>query len=192
MRRPTPPGIPALFLLLVLASGAAALADRILAETGRELLGPDGRTLVDKEHGYSIVLPASDWKVYLNRYEPLPDDTGFQLLLAPPDGEVRVRIHEKIHPVPMSLEILRKILVQDPQARNARAEIVDAAGMKCLEYEAETQGAKVWYHGLHRICEGKSGRKLVMETSPASIPVERWPAEEKVIRELIGSFRRLP
>lgn len=183
--------ILALCAVLLLAAGAEARADRIVEEKGRELLAPDGRTLVDKQDGFSIVLPASDWKVYLDRYEPMPDDTGYQLNIAGPDGEVRLRVHEKVHAFPGSLELMKGLLLQDPKARNARAEIVEAAGMRCLEYEAESQGGKSWYHRLNRICDTKDGRKLVVETFPG-IPMERWPAEEKVLRELIGSFRALP
>jgi len=93
MRRSPAHRILALCIPLLLTWGGAARADRIVGEKGRELLGPDGRTLVDKEHGYSIVLPASDWKVYLWEYEPFEGDAGFNLLIARPDGEQRLRIH---------------------------------------------------------------------------------------------------
>ena len=192
MRRSAALGIPALSILLVLTSGEAARADRIVEEMGRELLGPDGRTFIDKQDGFSIVLPSSDWKVHLSRYEPLPDEAGFQLLLAPPDGDSRLRIIEKIYPRPLSLEFLKDFLPKDPQTRNARTKIVEVAGMKCLEYEAETPGGnRGWLHKLSWLCDGKAGRKFVVDTFPG-VPVDQWPAEEKVLRELIESFRILP
>ncbi len=52
------------WISLLLATVGAAHG-RILGETGREMIAPDGRTLIDKEHGFSIVLPAPDWKVHL-------------------------------------------------------------------------------------------------------------------------------
>lgn len=194
MRRFAAPGILALFASLALAAAGAAHADHILEEKGRELLAPDGRTLIDREQGFSIVLPASDWKVFRDKGEPMPDDTGFFLVLAPPDGEVRLRIHDKVRPVPMSLELMKAMLLKEknPRVRNARAEIVETAGTKCLEYESESQGGKGWYHLLGRVCDASSGRQFVVETDVLSYPAERWPAEEKVVRELVGSFRILP
>lgn len=124
----------------------------------------------------------------------MPDDTGFLLVVAPPDGEVRLRVHDKVRPVPMSLDLMKWMFLQEdnPGVRNARAEIVETTGTKCLEYESETKGSKGWYHRLGRICDAKSGRQLVLETDLFSYPAERWPAEEKVMRELVGSIRILP
>src|SRR5215217_8904491 len=83
---------------LLLVSGGAARADRIVGEQGRELLGPDGRTLIDKQDGFSIVLPASDWKVHLDRGEGTALDSPFTLLIANPTGDSRVRVIGKIFP----------------------------------------------------------------------------------------------
>jgi hypothetical protein len=133
-------------------------------------------------------------EVYRGQIEPMPDDTGFLLVVAPPDGEVRLRVHDKVRPVPMSLDLMKWMFLQEdnPGVRNARAEIVETTGTKCLEYESETKGSKGWYHRLGRICDAKSGRQLVLETDLFSYPAERWPAEEKVMRELVGSIRILP
>lgn len=177
---------------LLLALGGTARADRILGENGRELLAPDGRTLVDKQDGFSIVLPASNWKVHFQRYEPFEGDSGFMLLLASPDGEVRLRIHEKTYRSPVPLEFLKMLLSKpEPRVRSKRSEIVQVAGMKCLENEGESQaGGDRWLHDLRRLCDRDPGRKFAVEIFPG-VPVEQWPAEEKALRELVESFRIL-
>ncbi|HKI02439.1 MAG TPA: hypothetical protein VKK31_10690 [Thermoanaerobaculia bacterium] len=182
---------------LLLVSGGAARADRIVSENGRELLGPDGRTLIDKQDGFSIVLPASDWKVHLHRWEGTALDSPFTLLIANPAGDSRVRVIGKIFPkeafpLPMTLEMLRKLLESHPSPREKalRAQIVEAPGTKCLEREWEsTAGDRVTHH-LARVCDQDLRHKFTVETW-LGIPVDQWPAEEKVLRELVESFRVL-
>lgn len=184
-------GVLPLCLLFLLTLCSAAQAGRILEETGRELLAPDGRTLIDKQDGFSIVLPASNWKVHLDQYPPYTGDAGFTLYLAPPDGENRLRIHGKIYPVLVSLEGIQKIMLKpDPRVRSNRSEIVSVAGMKCLENEQESQGGERWLHKLGRLCDAAPGRQFSVEIYPG-VPVDQWPAEEKVLRELVESFRIL-
>src|SRR6195256_3710827 len=74
-------GILPFCLLLLTLCGVARAADHIVEEVGREMLAPDGRT--------------PDWKVFIGRHEPSLGDAGFILVLASPDGVVRLRIHGK-------------------------------------------------------------------------------------------------
>jgi hypothetical protein len=185
------------WISLLLVVGGVARADRIVEEKGRELLGPDGRTLIDKQDGFSIVLPAADWKVHLDRWEGTALDAPFTLLIANPNGDVRVRVIGKIFPkeafpVPMTLEMLRKLLESNPAPREKvlRAGIVEAAGTRCLEREWDSTTGDRVTHQLARICDQDLRRKLTVETFPG-IPVDQWPAEEKVLRELVESFRVL-
>jgi hypothetical protein len=176
---------------LFLTLCGVARADRIREETGRELLAPDGRTLIDKQDGFSIVLPASNWKVHLDQYPPYTGDAGFTLYLAPPDGEARLRIHGKINPFPVPLERLQKLMTQpEPRTRSQRSEFVSVAGMKCLENEQEAQMGERWIHRLGRLCNARPGLQFSVEIYPG-VPVDQWPAEEKVLRELVESFRIL-
>jgi len=186
-------GILPFCLLLLTLCGVARAADHIVQEVGREMLAPDGRTLIDKQEGFSIVLPAPDWKVFIGRHEPSPDDidAGFILVLAPPDGVVRLRLHGKIYPVPMDLERMHAIMSKpEPRVRAKRTEIVEVAGTKCLENEQESQGGRGWLHSLGRLCDAGLGRQFSVEIYP-EVPVDRWPAEKKVLRELVESFRVL-
>ena len=185
-------------LSLFLASGGAAHGDRIVGEKGRELLGPDGRTFVDKQDGFSIVLPASDWKVHLNRWEGTAMDAPFTLLIANPTGDSRVRVIGKIFPkeafpFPMTLEMLRKSLESHPSPREKvlRTQILEAASTKCLEREWESTIDNRVTHHLARICDQDLRHKFTVETW-LGIPVDQWPAEEKVLREVVESFRVLP
>ena len=179
-------------IFLLLASGAAARADRIVGEKGRELLGPDGRTLIDKQDRFSIVLPAPDWKVHLSRWEGTAMDAPFTLLIANPAGDSRVRIIGKIFPVPLTLEVLRKTFEShpDPREKVLRTQIVEADGTKCLEREWEFPVNDRVAHHLARMCDQDLRHKFTVETW-LGIPAEQWPAEEKVLRELVESFRVL-
>jgi len=180
-------------LSLLLASSGAAHGDRIVGEQGRELLGPDGRTLIDKQDGFSIVLPAADWKVHLRRWEGTAMDAPFTLLIANPAGDSRVRVIGKIFPLPMTLEMLRKSLESHPSPREKvlRTQILEAAGTKCLDREWEYTVDNRVTHELARVCDQDLRHKLTVQTW-LGVPVDQWPAEEKVLRELVESFRVLP
>ena len=194
MKRSAAPGILAICLTLLLASAEGARADRILGENSREHLGPDGRTLTFKEYGFSIVLPAPDWKIHVQTGMATPMDGDFMLLIAAPDGDVRLRIIEKIYPPRLaSLEAIKKLIESHPSPREKvlRSEIVKAAGLKCWEREWEGKTGDRSTHSIARTCDQKPMRKFVLETFPG-VPVDRWTAEEKVLRELIASFRVLP
>lgn len=182
---------------LLLASGGAAHADRIGEEKGRELVGPDGRTLIDKQDGFSIVLPASDWKVYLHRWEGTAMDAPFTLFIANPAGDSRVRVIGKIFPkeafpFPLTLEMERKMFEShpDPREKVLRTQILEAAGTKCLEREWESTINDRVTHHLGRVCDQDLRHKFTVETW-LGIPADQWPAEEKVLRELVKSFRVL-
>jgi hypothetical protein len=41
-----------------------------------------------------------------------------------------------------------------------------------------------------RLCDRDAGRKFSVQIFPG-VPVDQWPAEEKVLRELVDSFRIL-
>lgn len=190
-----PAAIACIFLLL--ASGGAARADRIVSEKGRELLGPDGRTLINKQDGFSIVLPAPDWKVHLEQWEGTELDAPFTLLIANPAGDSRVRVIGKIFPkeafpLPVTLEMLRKLFESHPDPGNKvlRTQIVEVAGTKCLEREWESAVKDRVTHHLARMCDKDPRHKLTVETWPG-ISGDQWPAEEKVLRELVESFRVL-
>jgi hypothetical protein len=94
----------------------------------------------------------------------------------------------------MTLEMLRKWLESHPSPREKvlRTQIVEAAGTKCLEREWEyTVGDRVT-HKLARVCDQEDLRhKFTVETW-LGVPADQWPAEEKVLRELVESFRVLP
>ncbi len=186
MRRSGVLGILVLLIPLLLA----AAEERI--ENGRELLAPDGRTLIAKDDGFSIVLPSTDWKVYLWRYEPYQGDAGFELTLTRPTGEWRLRIHEKIYPVPVSLEALQKVVAahKDPREKVLSNKIVKVEGLKCLEMETESRTGDRLLHNLGWLCDRGGGRQFSVQVYPG-VPADQWPAEEKVLRELVGSFRIL-
>jgi hypothetical protein len=92
----------------------------------------------------------------------------------------------------MTLETLRKMLEshQDPREKVLRTEIVKAAGTRCLEREWElTTGDRVTHH-FSWVCDQDLRHKFTVETWPG-IPADQWPAEEKVVRKLVESFRVL-
>lgn len=192
MRQPAARRILILSVLLFLAAGGAARAgivEPIGEEQGRELLGPDGRTFIDKQDGFSIVLPSPDWKVRLEQGEPYADVAGFGLALALPNGQVLVRISGKIYPLPTPLETIQKV-VADPklQPRALSNKIIEVGGVKCLENEVEDpKGSRPSYE-LIRICDKNSMEKFVLHASP---DIDKWPAQERDLRELFDSFRIL-
>ncbi len=71
-----------------------------------------------------------------------------------------------------------------------RTRIVEVDGTRCLERESEmTTGGRVT-HELMRSCDQDVRHKFTVQIW-LGIPVDQWPAEEKVLRELVESFRVL-
>jgi hypothetical protein len=80
--------------------------------------------------------------------------------------------------------------IPEPREKVLRTQIVEMAGTKCLEREWESTVRDRVTHHLARLCDQDSRHKFTVETW-LGIPVDQWPAEEKVLRELVESFRVL-
>jgi len=164
------------------APGAPAAKPSPPPESGRELLGADGLTLTDQQNKFSVRLPAADWKVYRANEAP------FFLNIANPAGELRMEI--LIKPYPMPLESIRTMMDAEAKKQGTtvqRSTIAERNGAKCWDLEGEEKAPPIGVeHFLGRICDIDSGHKV---SAGVRLPVAQWPAEEKVLRELVESLR---
>lgn len=158
-------------------------------EQGRELIGPDGRTLTDKEYRYSVQLPAPDWKVY-RRLELGIGGKEPTLEIFTPDQEYHVTVRARFVPGP--IKKLKEFMENEAKKQGQpfqRSSLGVRKGVPYWEFEGESPSATGPDHTYGRIYERDAVYKI---TAGVQLSLARWQKDQKILREMIDNVRVNP